>query len=126
EIEERRLFELHGHSLSESVVENAVAGGVREVGEDNRVRRAQCVRLTPIQPPEAARSQSNHDYRRADDRSPSRPDGFWSGNRCGNGSDEAVTVAWERLDVTGSFSGVVEGLSNARDRLVQSVVSVAE
>ena len=41
-------------------------------------------------------------------------------------SDESVTVAWEGLDVTGSFSGVAEGLSNARDCLVQSVVSVAE
>ena len=37
EIEERGLFELGGEALAESAVEDGVAGGVGEVGEDDRV-----------------------------------------------------------------------------------------
>ena len=106
-------WELHSKPSSERAVEHSVAGCVYKIGENHGIRRAQCVRLAPIQPPEAARRQSNHHYRRADNRNPPRPGGFWSGNRSRNGSDESVTVAWKGPHVTGSFSGVVEGLSNA-------------
>jgi hypothetical protein len=47
DIEERRLGELRGEALAQRAVEDGVAGGVGEIGQDDRILRSQ---LRPARP----------------------------------------------------------------------------
>jgi len=66
-VQERRLRELRGESLAKCAVEHRVAGGVREIGEDDgafrvKFRRAVCEEVG------AAGDQREHDGRPGDER----------------------------------------------------------
>jgi hypothetical protein len=54
------LFKLHRQPLPERAVEHRIAGGVREVGEDNRVLLGQGVRAMRVELPAADGDADDH------------------------------------------------------------------